>query len=159
MSFREYVSKAGGFQKLFKALRQQGIKVEDRINEAFSKDYPLFAKIGYKVEELDSGIARLSFPMTEMIMRTGGIVHGGIIMYSLDTTMGLAVMTLNPGIDQYTVELKTNFLEPLKDGPFQAKGKVVRIGRHTAVAEGEVVDINGRVCSKALGTWFLLNSI
>lgn len=84
------------------------------------------------------------------------MVHGGIIMYTLDNVCGIAVMTVNPGVDQLTMELKINFLEPLRKGPFRATGKVVRAGGTFAVAEGEVRDSEGTLCAKGMGTWYMI---
>lgn len=121
-----------------------------------SMDSELFGTVGYKVVKIQKGNAELSFRISKAISRRGGIVHGGIIMYTLDNVCGIAVMTVNPGIDQLTMELKVNFLEPLKRDPFTAKGNVVRAGKTIAVAEGEIRDADGTVCAKSLGTWYMI---
>lgn len=119
-------------------------------------DSQLFGDVGFKVVKIRRGKAELSFQLSKMISRRGGIVHGGIIMYTLDNVCGIAVMTMNPGVDQLTMELKVNFLEPLKEGPFTAKGNVVRAGKTVAVAEGEISDSDGSLCAKSLGTWYMI---
>ena len=91
-------------------------------------------------------------------MRWGGIVNGGVIMTVIDLAIGLAVMTVNNGYNQYTAELKVNFLQPLKEGPFTSIGRVIRKGRTLVVGEAEVFDSRNVLCAKGIGTWFILTS-
>lgn len=155
MSFEDLISKAGSFVNLFRLAREAGTNIEEELQKAMSLDSDLFRQVGYRVSRLGEGTAELTFPYSEVVSRRGGIVHGGIIMYSLDNASGLAVMTVNPGTDQLTVELKVNFLEPLKNGPFTVAGKVIRRGKELAVAQGEVTDAEGRLCATSLGTWYM----
>jgi uncharacterized protein (TIGR00369 family) len=78
-------------------------------------------------------------------------------MAVLDETMGFAALTLNDGVDQVTVELKVNFLEPGVEGPFEVCGWVVKRNSRVAVVEGEVRDAKGRIIAKALVTWYYLS--
>jgi len=158
MSIHELVESAGGFRNLFAELRNNGVDLEREVTNMLAKGNPIFGSSGFRVTRLLEGEASITFPISEQILRTGGIVHGGVIMYALDSALGLAVMTQNEGVNQFTLELKVNFLEQLKDGPFQVTGRVVRMGRNTAVAEGEVTDAAGKICAKALGTWFIIRS-
>ena len=107
--------------------------------------------------ELSEGRACAEFDMSPNVQRVGGVLHGGVIMAVLDETMGFAALTVNDGVDQVTVELKVNFLEPGVEGPFKVCGQVVRKGRRVAAVEGEVRDGGGRLVAKALGTWYYLS--
>ena len=111
------------------------------------------------MDRVDSGSVQLSFPMSEKVTRWGGIVHGGVVMTALDNACGLAVMTVNPGKNQVTMELKVNFLEPLTDGPFRVLGRVIRAGRTAIVAEGEIRDSKDVLCAKGIGTWLVLSRV
>jgi len=156
MSWERLLDKAGSFRNLFAMARKGGADAVAEIQKAMSLDSELFGKMGFRVEKVAKGKAELSFPFSRAAGRRGGIVHGGIIMYSLDNACGLAVMTVNPGVDQLTIDLKVSFLEPLKKAPFRAIGRVLRAGGTVAVAEGEVRDAAGRLCAKSLGTWYML---
>ncbi len=155
-SLEDLLSKAGGYRNLFQMLRDQGLHVEKEMQEILWREAPLFKTAGASVDKIGDGTVQLSFRYSEEIGRSGGMVHGGFAMYVLDTAAGLAVMTRNPGIDQLTLELKVNFLEPMRRSPFKAVGKVVRTGRTTSVSEAELVDADGTLCAKALGTWYLI---
>ena len=156
MSFDELLERAGSFKSLFAALKKAGPGVEAAVQKAMALDSELFRTVGYEVVRVGRGRAELRFPFSKDVARRGGMVHGGISMYSLDNACGIAVMTVNPGVDQVTVELKVNFLEPLSKGPFTVRGKVLRAGGKVATAEGEVIDADGTLCAKSLGTWYMI---
>lgn len=156
MSFEKLLDEAGSFKNLFAMAEEGGADVQAEMQKAMEWDSELWRTVGYRVVRVGGGEAELSFPYGKAITRRGGIVHGGIIMYTLDNVCGIAVMTVNPGVDQLTMELKVNFLQPLTKGPFRATAKVVRAGRTVAVAEGEIWAGDGRLCAKAMGTWYML---
>ena len=156
MGFEQLLDRAGSFRNLFALAKKGGVDIEAEMQKAMAWDSELYRTIGYKVGKVGRGKAELRFPYSRAITRRGGMVHGGIVMFTLDNVCGVAVMTVNPGVDQMTMELKTNFLEPLRKGPFTATGRVVRAGNTVAVAEGEIRDADGRLCAKGLGTWYML---
>jgi uncharacterized protein (TIGR00369 family) len=156
MSLRNLVEKAGSFKALFESMQASGADIKAEVQEAFENDR-IFRYIGFKVDVVDSGSVRLSFPFSENVTRWGGIVHGGVVMTALDNACGLAVMTVNPGKNQVTMEFKVNFLEPLSNGPFHAVGRVIRAGRTAIVAEGEIRDSKDTLCAKGIGTWLVLS--
>ena len=158
MSFDEILARAGGFKNLFEQVKKNGLNLETEVEKLLREESGLFSIAGFSVKKISEGFAELSFPFRHEIARHGGMVHGGIISYALDNAGGLAVMTQNGGIDQVTLELKVNFLEPLRKEPFRAIGRTLRQGRTVAVAESEVRDGEDRLCAKALGTWYLISS-
>jgi acyl-CoA thioesterase len=154
LSFDEMLSKAGSFKRLFDQVRGQGLNLEENASNIFRMESPLFSLAKFSIKKLGDGYSELGFPYSETISRHGGMVHGGMASYALDTAGGLAVMTQNEGIDQLTLELKINFLEPMRSSPFTASGTVIRSGRSVSVAEAEIRDEEGKLCAKALGTWY-----
>ena len=158
MSLDQLLKEAGSFSNVFKLARARGLNVEETMQGAMNVDGGLFRTVGCTVRKVGEGTAELGFGFGEAIERRGGMVHGGIVMYTLDNVCGIAVMTVNPGVDQLTSELKVNFLESLRNGPFVATGRVLRVGRSTAVAEGEIRDAGGALCAKGMGTWHLVQA-
>ncbi|MGC9076300.1 MAG: PaaI family thioesterase [Conexivisphaera sp.] len=155
--FDDDVRAAGGFRQLFELWRSEGRNVVDEINRSFSEETGLYEALGFRVTEVGDGYAQLEFPFSHMASGRRGRphVHGGVVMTALDTTCGLAVMSVNTGREQSTLELKVNFIKPLLRDPFRVTGRVIHIGTNTAVVEGEIVDSEGVVCARALGTWFV----
>ena len=154
-NFDKILENVGSFEKLFEKGRELGFNVEEQVERVFRADSELFRIVGFKVLKMRGGIAELRFPYSEAIARRGGIVHGGVVLYTMDSACGMAVMTVNPGKDQLSLELNVSFLAPLRNGPFIAKGVVIRRGGSTAVAEGEIRDADGQLCAKSLGTFYL----
>ena len=155
MSLDELLNQAGGFAELFRQARESGANPEEEVQRALRADSALFKMVGCTVLKIGEGIVELSFPFSRAVSRRGGMVHGGVTMYTLDSVCGLAAMTVNSGLDQLTLEISVSFLEPLRKGPFVARGTIVRSGSATAVAEGEIRDADGRLCAKSLGTYYL----
>jgi uncharacterized protein (TIGR00369 family) len=154
-NFDRLLESIGSFEKLFEQGRDLGFNVEEQVERVFRADSKLFRIVGFKVLKMKGGVAELRFPYSKAITRRGGIVHGGVVLYTMDSACGMAVMTVNPGTDQLSLELNVSFLAPLRKGPFIAKGVVIRRGGSTAVAEGEIRDADGRLCAKSLGTFYL----
>ena len=85
------------------------------------------------------------------------VVHGGVYATILDTAMGGAVVSIL-GEDEVTAttSLYVEFLRPARMGQrLQARGEVVRRGRHLAFVEGNLYDGEERRLSQAHGTWYI----
>ena len=149
------VGSISSIRDLFLKARSAGLNVVELMNN-YLRSEPLLNFIGLEFVEVGDGFVRAVFPYKREILRRGGIVYGGAIMAVIDVVLGAAVMTVNEGIDQYTAELKVHFLEPLINGPFTVEGKVIRAGRHLAVAEAHVYDANRKLCALGIGTWFIV---
>ncbi|RFB76399.1 PaaI family thioesterase [Methylovirgula sp. 4M-Z18] len=77
-----------------------------------------------------------------------GAVHGGFAATLLDSALGCAVhTTLRPGFAYTTVELKVNFVRPLRadTGPVTCEGKVIHVGGRIATADAKLSDASGRL--------------
>lgn len=82
-----------------------------------------------------------------------GVVHGGVIYSLADTSMG-AVLAPSLAENELTatIEIKINYLTPVRDGVIRAETTLVNRGRRVAVLESDV--FNGdRHVAKALGTF------
>ncbi|WP_213877443.1 PaaI family thioesterase [Pseudomonas sp. dw_358] len=77
-----------------------------------------------------------------------GSVHGGYAATLLDSCMGCAIHTrLKQGQGYTTLDLRISYVRALTEltGPIRAEGKVVHLGRSTALAEGRIYDVEGRL--------------
>ena len=157
-SWDDIIKKYGGFKGVFDYFRNNKKEMIDLLNKFFIGIEPVYQYIKARVVDYGEGFSKIEFPASKDIMRWGGIVNGGVIMTVIDLAIGLAVMTVNNGYNQYTAELKVNFLQPLKEGPFTSIGRVIRKGRTLVVGEAEVFDSRNVLCAKGIGTWFILTS-
>lgn len=155
--FHERVAKAGSFAGLFELWKKEGLSVESEMEKAFAEENGLFNMVGLKIEKVEEGSVEMSFRFNHFVSGRNGKprVQGGVMMYALDMASTLAVMTLNHAAEQATLELKTNFLRPLVKDPFTVRARVVKDGRAFSVSEGEVLDSDGVVCARSLGTWYI----
>jgi uncharacterized protein (TIGR00369 family) len=122
--------------------------------------------------ELPPPIARLiSFTLTEMAPGRGviefdagpqhanpmGTLHGGVLCDIADAAMGMAyASTLGEGETFTTLELKINFLKPVRTGKLRAIGRVVRAGRTVGLLECDIVDEQDALVARASSTCMTL---
>ena len=86
----------------------------------------------------------------------GSFAQGGLIVTLADYAFHIAVQsTLQPGETAATVELKVNFIAPARDGELTANAKLVSRGRRVAVGDVEVLDQDGRLIARCLGTYLI----
>lgn len=103
---------------------------------------------------LAPGKAGLKMDVGEEYSNSRGTAHGGIIAALVDSSMGISIITL--GFRVMTLELNLNYLAPVKIGDqLSSEGRVVHIGKNTAVAEAEVFNCDQNLIAKSRGTFFL----
>jgi uncharacterized protein (TIGR00369 family) len=117
-------------------------------------DPPPVAKlIGFNLRSVDRGRSVLDLEAGPRHWNPMGGLHGGILCDLTDAAMGIAyASTLAEGEAFATVELKINFLKPVKQGLLIAEGWVVSGGRTLGYTEAEVRDQEGRLIAKASST-------
>lgn len=84
-----------------------------------------------------------------------GSIHGGWSATLLDSCVGCAVHSLLPAGKGYTtVELKVNYVRPVmpESGLLRAEGRAIHVGGRVGMAEGRLVDANGRLYAHATTT-------
>ncbi len=112
--------------------------------------------LGLETKRTDAG-SEVRLDVKERALNRGGIVHGGVICALVDQAIGAAVgYALGSGRRAVTVELKVNFLAAASDGTLIANGRLIREGKHLLIGEAEVLDMQGRMIAKGLGTWMII---
>lgn len=127
----------------------------DSIKQVIEND-PFLKEVGVKVLELKEGFCRISVDFKHKLTRTGGILNGGAISTLADAAGGCAVLTLNDGSNQVTVQLDISFLRPIKNGPVIAEAKITKKGKSLSFADIQISDGNGEKCAVAKGIWFFI---
>jgi uncharacterized protein (TIGR00369 family) len=86
-----------------------------------------------------------------------GTLHGGILCDVADGAMGTAYASLlEEGETFTTLELKINFLKPVRAGRLTAVGTVLKSGRTVGLAECRVTDESGSLVAHATSTCMTL---
>jgi uncharacterized protein (TIGR00369 family) len=118
---------------------------------------PVGELIGFSITEAADGRA-------VAVMRSGpqhfnpmGTLHGGVLCDIADAAMGYAfASTLQAGESFTTIELKINYLRPVREAGLRAEGRVVVRGRTVGYLECEVRDENGKLVAKSNSTCLVL---
>ena len=116
---------------------------------------PIAHSLDYQLLEVGEGRAAFGFKPAELHYNPIGMVHGGIACTLLDSAMGCAVHSVLPaGTGYTTLEVKVNMVRAIgKDTPFlRAEGKLLHSGKSTAIAEGRLVDEQGKLYAHATTT-------
>ena len=113
--------------------------------------------IGFELSESGNGRAVVLLEADEKHFNPMGTIHGGILCDIADAAMGIAfASTLAAGESFTTVELKINFLRPVRIAKLRAAGRVVQRGRTVGYVECEITDNNGKLVAKSNSTCLVL---
>ena len=113
--------------------------------------------IGFTFDSIEAGrtIAYLQAGPQHANLMDG--LHGGILCDLTDAAMGTAFASTLENEQQFTtVELKINFLRPVRTGRLRAEANVVKRGRTIGYIECEVTDEEKRLVAKASSTCMVL---
>jgi uncharacterized protein (TIGR00369 family) len=118
---------------------------------------PMASLIGLRLVAIEPGRARFELDADHRHHNPMGTLHGGILCDVADSAMGMAyASTLGEGESFTTLELKINFLRPVRSARLIAEGTIVQQGRTAGMAECSVTDENGRLIAKATSTCLTL---
>ena len=137
--------------------------VKERWNES-----PFMQAQGLTAEEITPGEVALHLAAPTPAQRGAGgppdAINGGVISYMFDGALGYAIVSaqlprllaagLSPATySQVTMNLDITYLAAAQGESFRAVGRVLRAGRGTAFAEGELLNSRGEICATAKGIW------
>lgn len=135
-------------------------KMLDRIRMGLRGEVPpppIAQLIGFTLTDVEPGRAVIAFEATPQHANPMGTLHGGVLCDIADAAMGMAyASTLDEDESFTTLELKTNFLRPIRRGKLVATGRVVNAGRTVGLAECDVVDDKDRLVARASSTCMTL---
>ena len=115
----------------------------------------------YGVDGEDLGWVTGSFDPTPLACNPHGAVQAGVHSVLLDAAMNFAINGALIGRDrtQATIEMTTELMRPaLLDGHYGVRGEVVRLARQIAYAEATISSDEGKLISRATGTFLVHRS-
>jgi uncharacterized protein (TIGR00369 family) len=105
--------------------------------------------LGFVVEEMRAGYARLRLPIRPEVMQPAGIMHGGAIASLIDTAVVPAIGTA--GVEptrMVTISMNIDFMGAIADEDAVCEGWVTKQGRSIVFCSAEVSGAeSGRVCA------------
>jgi uncharacterized protein (TIGR00369 family) len=108
----------------------------DLVRRVMEEMIPFNAFLGFEVEHLDEGRARMRVPFRPEFIGDAGrpALHGGLIATLLDTCGGAALWTLIRAQDRVsTIDLRVDYLRPGQAEMLVAEGTVMRLGNRVGV--------------------------
>jgi uncharacterized protein (TIGR00369 family) len=118
---------------------------------------PYFSLLSMKIKELDWGTSVLEVDLGEKHLHPFGYVHGGAIASVMDAAAYWAVFPqVKDGMGLTTVEIKVNFLAPVKEGKLVAKGRCIKIGKTLALGDATIYDGNGNLLGHGTATMMIV---
>lgn len=102
---------------------------------------PISQLIGLEVQPGSGGQAEVFLEVDERMHNPMGFVHGGVLALLADATMGIAFgRTLDNQHGFATIEMKANFIRPVKKSRLRASAHVVSRGLRIGFVEATIVD-------------------
>lgn len=120
-------------------------------------DSLFYGLISMSLVDLNQGRARVEIELAEKHLQPFGLVHGGVAATLIDTT---GFWALYSGLPQdaglTTVEIKINYLAPVKKGRLIAQGETIRLGKSLGLAQAKVEDENGNMVAHGTVTCMVI---
>jgi uncharacterized protein (TIGR00369 family) len=118
---------------------------------------PYFSLLSMKIKELEWGTSVLEVELEEKHLHPFGYVHGGAIASVMDAAAYWAVFPqVKDEMGLTTVEIKVNFLAPVKEGKLVAKGRCIKIGKTLALGDATIYDGNGNLLGHGTATMMIV---
>ena len=119
---------------------------------------PVIADIGGSFDSYGKGWSQAAWAPTRTACNPFGIVHAGTHGVMLDAAMNFAVNTALTGKDRAraTLNMSVEYISAATpEQTYTVRGEVVRTTKQVAFAEATVRDADGRLVSRATGTFLL----
>ncbi|WP_254761470.1 PaaI family thioesterase [Natrinema marinum] len=103
--------------------------------------------------DVDPGYSRGVIETSDELQNPNGVLHGGVLYTMADTGMGAALAAmLEEGEQCATIEIKINYLEPVRAGRVTCETNVLRKGGSVAYLESDIAH-DGETVARATGTF------
>lgn len=114
---------------------------------------PISRLVGFRVEPGQAGEAVVWIDCSPSHHNPMGRVHGGLLAGLADAAMGIAFgRTLVDGEDFATIEMKINFIRPVREGRVTASAKVLQRGLRIGFVECQLANDRGKLIGTATST-------
>jgi len=120
---------------------------------------PFGQLLGFTIDEVDPGRVVFSVVPGEHLLNPNAVLHGGVAASMIDTVTGCAVTSQLPtGSTCATLQLAVNFVRSLDAASpaVRCEGRVLHLGRRSAVAEGRMTLPDGRLVAHGTATLQIL---
>ncbi len=128
----------------------------DKLRAGCADVNPFLDFMEIRREEIAEGYARFRMPVRPYYIQGAGLMQGGVMVAMADETIAHAIMPLLKGNeDLTTVELKSNFLAPVKEGELVAEATVFKRGKTIIIGDCHVKDDQERPVLRCTATFLV----
>ena len=118
---------------------------------------PYFLLLSMEIKDLEWGTCVLEVELEEKHLQPFGNVHGGLIASVIDAAAFWAVFPqVKDGLGLTTVEIKVNYLAPIREGKLVAKGRCIKIGKTLALGETYINSSEGNLLAHGTATMMIV---
>jgi uncharacterized protein (TIGR00369 family) len=119
---------------------------------------PFTAFLGIEMVSAEPNEVRARLAWSKETCTTGGVMHGGALMGLADNVGGFcAFLNLPEGAGgTATIESKTNFFGPVRQGHVHAISRPLHTGKRTIVVDTELYDDAGKLVARVTQTQAVL---
>ena len=100
----------------------------------------------------------VTFPVHDFLFNPQGSYHGGMLATIMDISVG-HLIKYKLGIAGLTLELKSQFMRPLINGPGRCEGRFIRQGRSVSFLESRLWDGNEKLVAHSTSTWKMIKEV
>ena len=97
----------------------------------------------------------VSFDVKEFMHNPQGGLHGGVIAFALDISMGHLLREKNGA--GTTLEMKVQYLSVARSGRLTATARFLKRGRRISYLRADLADEQGSLVASATSTWMALS--
>jgi uncharacterized protein (TIGR00369 family) len=106
----------------------------------------------------DRGIVRADINLDDRFSGAPNYVHGGVVLAILDEAMAWATIAIS-GKFAVTAESSARFVHPVRLGrAYAVEARVDEPGEERMRCSAELVDVKGRPCAEATGTFAVVSA-
>lgn len=121
---------------------------------------PYFKLLSMRLEDLEYGRSVLQIDAQEKHLQPYGIIHGGVCASILDAAVYWAVYAgLERTVGLTTIDIKVNYLAPVKSGRLTARGRCIKAGKTICLGDASIEDAKGSLIAHATSTLLVLESL
>lgn len=96
----------------------------------------------------------VSVPISDFMYNPSGIVHGGVLAFLADTTMGHLNFRFKDNVQYVTLEMKTSYFKPAISGKLVATARYVKDGYKVCYIECDIRNEEGDLLCRTNGTFY-----
>lgn len=118
-----------------------------------NRHIPFVEHLGFVREFAQAGKAIVSVELRPELTNNHGGGHGGLVMTLLDSAMAHAALSkIDYSREVVSIDVHVSFLRP-STGKLTATGRAVGGGKSVCFCEAQIVDSEGQVAARAMGTF------